>query len=191
MQLNTGELTLAGILEKHGAFIRRTLAHLGVRGCDLEDVAQEVHQGVARGLRAFDPSLSRNPETAVRGWLFGICERQAASHRRDVFKRGDVLCPNQELDLESTAVTVEDMFSAEERIALLRHLLSRLDPARRAIVVAYEIDGARMDDVAVDLGIPVNTAWNRLRLGRADLRTAWKRLATKGRGARSSRCRVM
>lgn len=123
----------------------------------------------------------------MRGWLFGICERQAASHLRHVSKRGEVLYPNQELDWESTGVSVEDMLSAEERLALLQHLLSRLDPARRAIVVAYELDGLRMDDVAAALGIPVNTAWNRLRLGRADLRTAWKRLANKGGGARSSR----
>jgi len=62
-----GKPTLAGILEKHGAFIRRTLAHLGVRGCDLEDVAQEVRQGVARGLAAFDPSLSRTRRRPCEG----------------------------------------------------------------------------------------------------------------------------
>lgn len=120
-QHSTGKPTLERILQEHAAFIRRTLAQLGVRAPDLDDVEQEVHRGVARGLPAFDPSLAKNPETAVRGWLFGICERQAASHRRETFKRGEVLFPNQELDYNTTATTVEDLFIAQERFALLRH----------------------------------------------------------------------
>lgn len=47
-----------------------------------------------RGL-AFDPGLSINPETAVRGWLFGICERQARSHRRAEVKRGRCSSPTR------------------------------------------------------------------------------------------------
>lgn len=180
----TEKPTFEDLVEEHGAFVRRTLAHLGVSARDLADVEQEVFRGVDRGLPAFDPALSCNPDTAVRGWLFGICERQAASHRRAEIKRGEVLFATEELDFTASVLpSVEERLIDHERRALLEHLLNCLEPHRRAVVVAYELEGVAMTDVAAALAIPVNTAWNRLRLGREDLRTAWKRMARKeGRG---------
>lgn len=169
--------TFRGVLEEHGTFIRRTLAQLGVSARDLADVEQEVFRGVDRGLPTFDPSLSSNPATAVRGWLFGICERQAASHRRGEAKRNEVLFANDELDVAQVAPTVEDDLVERERVALLMKLLACTLPERRVVLIAYELDGMPMTDVAAMLGIPVNTAWNRLRLGREDLRRAWARIA--------------
>src|SRR5262249_46586642 len=107
-----------------------------------------------------------SPDTAVRGWLFGICERQAASHRRAELKRGEVLHANDELDLPQTAPTAEERLIDQERRALLMQLLASVGPQRRAVVIAYELEGIAMADVAAALSIPVNTAWNRLRLAR-------------------------
>lgn len=67
-----------------------------------------------------------------------------------------------------------------ERAALLATLLARLEPRRRAVVMAYELEGVAMVDVAAAQGIPLNTAWNRLRLGREDLRAAARRAANAG-----------
>lgn len=159
------------IIREHGAFVRRALAQMGVPARDLDDVEQEVWRGVARGLPAFDPTLAANPETALRGWLFGICERQARSHRRTENKRGEVF---GEVDVASDA-TPEDALLAAERTRLLQTLLARLSPEKRAVVVAYELEGVPMADVAAAQGIPVNTAWNRLRLGREELRAAARR----------------
>src|SRR5947209_5368345 len=90
--------TFQRIVRDHASFIRRTLAQLGVCARDLADVEQEVFRGVNRGLPAFDPALAPNPENAVRGWLFGICERQAASHRRQEMRRAEVLYATEDLD---------------------------------------------------------------------------------------------
>lgn len=169
----------ADLVGEHGAFVRRTLAHLGVAARDLPDVEQEVFRGAVRGLPAFDPALAAHPENALRGWLFGICERQAASHRRVQTKRGEVLRDPEDLD-GATCETAEDAMLAGERAALLATLLARLEPNRRAVVVAYELDGVAMVDVAASQGIPLNTAWNRLRLGREDLRAAARRAANAG-----------
>lgn len=172
--------TFQQLVEQHGPFVRRTLAQLGVSARDIADVEQEVFRGVDRGLSAFDPGLSINPETAVRGWLFGICERQARSHRRAEVKRGEVLFSNEELDFTQSAVpTVEDELIDQERKELLLRLLACLEPHRRAVVIAYELEGIPMAEVAAALSIPVNTAWNRLRLGREDLRAAWRRMSRK------------
>lgn len=173
-----GKPSIEQLVSEHANFVRHVLAQLGVPAKDLDDVEQEVFRGAARGLPAFDPALSSTPDTALRGWLFGICERQAASYRRDERKRGEWLAPTDELDLEGATVpTVEEMVISREREHLLATLLDRLEPHRRAVVVAYELDGVAMVDVAAALAIPVNTAWNRLRLGRADLRAMAERMA--------------
>lgn len=168
------------IVAAHGPFVRRSLGQLGVSARDLPDVEQEVWRGVARGLPAFDPVLAFDPAHALRGWLFGICERQAASYRRAEAKRGEVLAAPEELDAEADAPTAEERLVDHERTALLARLLAALEPRRRAVVVAYELEGVAMVDVAAALAIPVNTAWNRLRLAKADLREAAQRLLRRG-----------
>ncbi|MEZ4312072.1 MAG: sigma-70 family RNA polymerase sigma factor [Polyangiaceae bacterium] len=174
--------TFEQIVREHGSFIRRTLSHLGVRARDLGDVEQEVLRGVSRGLPAFDPSLAHQAGSPVRGWLFGICERQAASHRRTEARRSEVLLATEELDTsESVAEGSEERFIAEERKALLGRLLATLEPRRRRVLEAYEIDGLPMADIATIESIPVNTAWNRLRLAREDLRAAWHRMDSSRR----------
>ena len=76
----------------------------------------------------------------------------------------------------ATSETAEDAMVAAERAALLSALLARLEPRRRAVVVAYELDGLAMVEVAAAQRIPLNTAWNRLRLGREDLRAAARKV---------------
>ncbi len=167
------------IVAEHGSFVRRTLAQLGVPTRCLADVEQEVYRGVHRGLPTFDPALAPQPEGAVRSWLFGICERQAASQRRSEMRRSEVLVTVDDLDTAQDVPDTEESLIEAERKALLHRLLDTLEPRRRAVVVAYELEGIPMTEVAAAVGIPVNTAWNRLRLAREDLRTAWGRLAAQ------------
>jgi RNA polymerase sigma-70 factor (ECF subfamily) len=47
---------------------------------------------------------------------------------------------------------------------------------RRAVFVLYDIDGEPMKEIARSLGIPVNTAYSRLRLARSEFGLAVKRL---------------
>jgi RNA polymerase sigma-70 factor (ECF subfamily) len=176
--------TFPEVVSEHGEFIQRALSQLGVCARDLADVAQEVRRGIDRGLPTYDPSLAKNPESAMRGWLFGICERQAASHRRSESRRKEILLANEDLDLaRSTAPSAEEKLLEAERKALLAGLLATLEPLRRAVIVAYELLGISMQEIAAGMSIPVNTAWNRLRLAREDLRAAYYRLEAQERGA--------
>jgi RNA polymerase sigma-70 factor (ECF subfamily) len=54
--------------------------------------------------------------------------------------------------------------------------LDAIDLDRRAVFVLYEIDGVTMDEIARSLGIPVNTAYSRLRVARGEFAAAVKRL---------------
>lgn len=168
------------VVSEHSPFIRRTVAQLGVPSRDLEDVVQAVLDGITRGLPAFDPSLSSTcAETALRGWIFGICERQARSYRRQQRKRPEVLSMVEVLDTRPDAQpSAEGQIMTLERHALLARLLARLEPGRRAVLVAYDLGEAPMREVAAVFGIPVNTAWNRRRLALGELRAAWRRALT-------------
>jgi RNA polymerase sigma-70 factor (ECF subfamily) len=178
--------TFGEILSQHASWTRVTLLRLGVPQRDLQDVVQEVWRAVARGLPAFDPSLAAKPEGAVTGWLFGICERQAKNQRRTRYRRAEALRDTSELDgIDSPSPSPEDRYMACERTARLYDVLETIEPARRAVIVAYELEGMAMADVAVTLGIRINTAWNRLRLARADIRAAWDR--PRRRPVRTSR----
>lgn len=170
--------TLDEVIACHSRFIRTTLARLGVRPCDLDDVAQLVHLAIARGLDAFDPNVSRNPPTALRSWIFGICERQAASHHRAEAPWAEVprASPECGADQATTAPHAEARLLAAERNALLTALIAALEPSRQAILIAHDLEGVPMEEIAAQLGIRPNTAWNRVRLARRDLRDAWRRL---------------
>jgi RNA polymerase sigma factor (sigma-70 family) len=172
------------VVREHGVFIRRTLAQLGVSARDLHDVEQEVWRGIDKGLRSFDPALSSNPASALRGWLFGICERQAARQRRAEKRRGEVLCAVEAMEgTRSTAASAEESLLEEERKDLLRSLLTTLEPRRRVVIIAYELEDISMQDVAAGMAISVNTAWNLRRLALEDLRAAYARLEAQERGA--------
>lgn len=163
------------LASRYCGWIRKTLLKLGVGTRDIDDVTQEVFRAVARGLPAFDPSLAARPEGAVSSWLLAICERQAANHRRRTCRRAETLRETAELDgLAGTSPTPEACLLACERQARLYQVIETLQSDRRAVLVAHELHGIAMDDVATSLGIPVNTAWNRLRLAREAIRAAWE-----------------
>ena len=65
----------------------------------------------------------------------------------------------------------------------LADALGALDFDRRAAFVTMDIEGMSAPDAAVALGIPLGTAYSRLRLAREDFSAAVKRLRLK-RGER-------
>ena len=51
----------------------------------------------------------------------------------------------------------------------LRCALAQVELHRRAVLILKDIDGQSIPEIAHALGIPLNTAYSRLRLARADL----------------------
>lgn len=168
--------TFEDIVSQHGRWMRTVLFRMRVGGADLEDVLQHVLFGVARGLPSFEPRWAETPEGALSAWLRAICKRQAASFRREKRRRHELVRETTELDeMDSRSPSPEERLHVCEREVSLRAALDELLPDRRAVIVAYELEGAAMADVAIACGIPVNTAWNRLRLARQDMRAALER----------------
>lgn len=76
-----GRPDLAGIHAEHVDFVWATLQRLGVRAADLEDLTQEVFVVIHQRLHTFEPGQPLPP------WIFGICRRMAAAHRRRSYVR--------------------------------------------------------------------------------------------------------
>jgi RNA polymerase sigma-70 factor (ECF subfamily) len=164
--------SIEAVFQEHGRFVYRALRYLGVGDADLEDVCQDVFIIIHKKLAEFEA------RSTLKTWIYGICVRAAADYRKSVRRRRDsptnplpeCACPPNQLgDLERA--------SARE---LLRALLDGLDEEKRDVLVLYEIEGLGMKEVALALGIPLQTAYWRLHAGRSALAAAARRIRARG-----------
>jgi RNA polymerase sigma-70 factor (ECF subfamily) len=155
------------VFEEHFDYIWSTLQRLGVREVDLEDLAHEVFLRVHARLDQYDPMRP------IRPWLFGFAYRIAADHRRLARHRMELLVEVESIDPRPSA---DDAMASREQRALLRAALDAMDIESRALLVAHHVDGVAVPEIAEALGIPLNTAYSRLRLARTKLAAATNEL---------------
>ncbi len=157
------------VFEAEFSYVWSTLCRLGVRAADLEDVTHEVFVAVHRALPGYDPTRP------IRPWLFGIAFRVASDYRREARHAREVL-RGEPADLADAAPAADERMAAEEARRVVIEALDAVDMTRRAVLVLHDIDGCPMPEIAHALSIPLNTAYSRLRLGRADLKAAVQRV---------------
>jgi RNA polymerase sigma-70 factor (ECF subfamily) len=161
------------VFEAHFDYVWNSLRRLGVRESDLEDVTHDVFFSVSGKLREFD---ARRP---LRPWLFGFAFRRAADYRRLARNRFEVFDANAEP--RDPAPDPLEHAIAHEGLGIARDALGALELERRAVFILHDLDGVSMPEIALELGIPVNTAYSRLRLARGELAAAVKRLRSGGK----------
>jgi len=169
-----GALSLDRVHEDHADFVFRSLQRLGVRDGDLEDALQDVFVVVHKRLHTFDGS------SRITTWLYGICIRVAASHRRRAHVRRerptedleDERGPDSSPDPESAAVAKQ----SRERLSLV---LDSLPAERRAVFVMFELEGLSAVEIAAMLSVPVGTIYSRLSVAREEFSAAALRLARR------------
>ncbi|HEY4016523.1 MAG TPA: RNA polymerase sigma factor [Polyangiaceae bacterium] len=168
---------IGAVFDEHFDYVWNTLRRLGVRESDIEDLSHEVFLKVHARLDQFDATRPMRP------WLFGFAYRVAADHRRLARHRFEVLgAPVEAVD---PMVAPDERLEADEERALVEAALEELDLDRRAVLVLHDVDEVPIPAIAHELGIPVNTAYSRLRLARHELAAALKR-QRKNRYARES-----
>jgi RNA polymerase sigma-70 factor, ECF subfamily len=156
------------VFEAHFDYVWSSLRRLGVRENDLEDVTHDVFLSVSGKLRDFD---ARRP---LRPWLFGFAFRRASDYRKLARNRFEVF----ETGAEPRDPAPDPLERAieHEGLCVARAALETLELGRRAVFILHDLDGVPMPEIAQELGIPVNTAYSRLRLARGELAHAVKRL---------------
>jgi RNA polymerase sigma-70 factor, ECF subfamily len=162
---------MAAVFEEHFGYVWNSLRRLGVREADLEDLAHEVFLKVHANLGKFDPARP------IRPWLFGFAYRVAADHRRLARNRLEVTGVHAEA-IDSGPAADERLEAAEQK-ALIERALSEMALDRRAVLVLHDVDEVTVPEIAGALGIPLNTAYSRLRLAREELASAVKILGER------------
>jgi RNA polymerase sigma-70 factor, ECF subfamily len=156
------------IYESHFEFVWRSLRRMGVPERVVDDAAHDVFLVVHRRLHEFEG------RSLVRTWLFGIAWRVASLHRTREQRHSlpDALVDDTP-DAEHRRPDAEAM--RHQAAELVQELLEQLDPDRRAILVAVEIEELTVPEAAEALLVPLNTAYSRLRLARRDFEQALRK----------------
>jgi RNA polymerase sigma-70 factor (ECF subfamily) len=163
------EHEVQAIYEQHGRFVWLSLQRLGVRPADLDDVAQDVFMIVYRRIGSFDRTAR------VTTWLFGICMRVAANYRRRRRWRREVLSNVVADDRPALAVAADDLLARREEQEMAERALARLDVAKRATFVMFEIETLSCQEIADLMNVPLGTVYSRLHAARRELEKALTR----------------
>ena len=159
------------VFQREFRYVWNHLRRLGVHERDLEDVTHEVFVRVHDQLPLFDEARPLRP------WLFGIALGIAINYRRLARHRVDLVAELPEQSDPSGAA--DEVLLQRERAALVHAALQKVQIEQRAVLVLHELDGCSIPDVATTLGLSLNTAYSRLRLGREAFRVALRRLASR------------
>jgi len=165
------QLDSSAVFKREFRYVWNSLRRLGVHERDLEDVAHEVFVRVHDQLPLFDATRPLKP------WLFGLALGVATNYRRLARHRVDLVAELNEVSDPRGAA--DEALLQRERAALVHAALQSVSLEQRAVLVLHELDGCAIPEVATTLGLALNTAYSRLRLGREAFRTAFRRLAQK------------
>jgi RNA polymerase sigma-70 factor (ECF subfamily) len=157
------------IYESYFEFVWRSLRRMGVPERSVDDAAHDVFLVVHRRLAEFAG------RSLVRTWLFGIAWRVASLYRAREKRHGPPEgVVDEAQDPEHRRPDAEAM--RHQAAEIVQTLLDQLAPDRRAILVAVEIEELSVPEAAEALGVPLNTAYSRLRLARRDFEQALRRM---------------
>jgi RNA polymerase sigma-70 factor, ECF subfamily len=156
------EETLRALHDEHAgavlSFVRRLV---GGDQALAEDVTQETLLRAWRHARHV-------PREALRPWLFTTARRVVIDvHRRRSAR--PIEAPDD--DLETTAVTVDEIDNALDA-ALILDALESLTPAHRTVIVDAFYRGRSATEIATERGLPAGTVRSRMYYGLRALRLA-------------------
>ncbi|KYF99797.1 RNA polymerase sigma factor [Sorangium sp. So ce394] len=160
--------SLVALHAEHGGFVWATLQRFGIQHPDLEDAFQDVFIVVQRRLPSFDWACP------ITTWLFAICRRVAASHRRRAHTRRERLGEVVD-DVPDSARGPEEITSQHQARLRLDGILEAMDLDRRAVFVMFEIEEMPCNEIASLVGVPVGTVYSRLHAARKEFATLLKK----------------
>jgi RNA polymerase sigma-70 factor (ECF subfamily) len=160
-------LDSAELFRRFAPFVANFLARMGVLRSDIEDLVQEVFL-IAHRNGGYTPGPAK-PTT----YLASIAFRAATTHRRKRQTRSFVQHADEIVERAGDERMSPERYAEQKRqLVLLDRALSALDPDKRAVFVMAELNGESVVAIAEGLGIPVDTAYSRLRAARRIFREA-------------------
>ena len=147
-------------------FAWRCLRGLGVKEAHLDDAAQEVFVIVHRRLPEF------RGDSSVRTWVYAIVRGVAANQRRVQHRKSG----HAPLDakMADAGPGPERSYQQQQQARFVERFAAGLSEERRDVFVLAMLDQLTIPEVAETLGIPLNTAYTRLRAVRLEFQKALK-----------------
>lgn len=165
--MSVGEhLDSSELFRRYGRYVASFLARMGVPASDLDDLMQEVFL-VAHKNGGYVPGPAK-PTT----YLSNIAFKAVVSHRRKLKTRGFVGLNDDLVARASNGKNAELQREHEQKLEILAQVLDTLDEDKRAVFVMAELQGETVVSIAAGLGIPVDTAYSRLRAARKKFRAS-------------------
>ena len=167
----TAGVDVEAVHEAHGDFVWASLQRLGARDADLEDRFQEVFLVVHQRGGDFEG------RSRVTTWLYGICLRVMAAHRRRAWVRRERA--TESVPEETARGSPHASLERTEAQSRLREILDAMDLDRRAVFVMAVIEEMPADEIAAIVGAPIGTVYSRLHAARRDFDETLRRLEAR------------
>ena len=150
-------------------FLWRSLRRLGVAEASLDDATQDVFLVAVRRLHEFEG------RSAFRTWLFGIAYHVARRHRQRA--ASVVMAGGETLERATDPVAVDPQAAAarSEAMRLVYRILHAMTAEKRDTFVMAELEQIPIPEIAEIMGIPLNTAYSRLRAARREFEEGVRR----------------
>ena len=172
------------IYRQYFDFVWASVRRLGVIPPATDDVVQEVFIVIHARLHTLE-----QPH-ALRSWIYGVVRRTVSGyHRARRAKEASGAAIEAELDAPRGPPTPFELTEQNDQVKLLWSLLEELDEAKREVFSMAELDELTVPEIAEILGIPLNTAYSRLRAARQAFEEALVRRSA-GREGRGRPCRA-
>ena len=156
------------IFETEFSYVWNVLRRLGIAERDLEDLTQQVFLQVHGQLPSYDVTRPLRP------WLFAFAYNVASNYRALARHRVElsIVVPER----ADSAPGADEQLITRQELELAELALTRVAIERRAVLLLHEVEGHSIPEIAESLGIPLNTAYSRLRLARQEYEAAVRRL---------------
>ncbi len=143
---------------EHFEFVWRTLRRLGVAQENLDDAAQDVFIVLLRRKAEF------RGQSSHKTWLFGIASNVTHEYRRKQARAARVKpVPD---DYRAQDPSPFEQASSSQDLRLIDQLLESLDENKRHVFILSELEQMSAPEIAVALGVKLNTVYSRLRAAR-------------------------
>jgi RNA polymerase sigma-70 factor (ECF subfamily) len=160
----SAELDFDRVYSEHFHHVTRWARAFGGLEADVDDLAQEVFMVVRRKLAQFDGR-------SMPAWLYGITRKTVSDYRRRAWLRRLLHGVTRSLDStrdDAISVPGVDVVERLEAQRILRRVVARMSPVRRAAFILFEIEGYSGEEIAELEQIPLATVYTRLHHARKD-----------------------
>jgi RNA polymerase sigma-70 factor (ECF subfamily) len=148
-----------------GPYVFRVLRRLGGPTSELEDLVHDVFTAAFRSWATLDTTRPLRP------WLYGIAVRIMLDKHRKHSTHSEVSHADvpDRVDHRPDPLRIAE---ARQGLTAAQQIIDGLEIDRRTVFVLHDLEGLTMPEIAQQVGVPLATAYSRLRLARRDFDAA-------------------